>query len=200
MAIGVQDTKRDPGTEVVMPEGGIPLFHQYEAIIGQPLRKLPKAQAITLPQTGELWFWNWTPEQVGLFLSNWDSQIYLAHPLLAELAYTPDPGGGGCLYERFCAPAIREAIKKVQIMYHQPLSRVTAIPKGNCKVDLRAAPPNMRPTVFHIGDLSFSGLVTGIDPRLRDQLAYMHSRWASEGYRIMQAMDHPVSDLGETRG
>jgi hypothetical protein len=201
MATGTEtkDPRRDPDTEVAMPAAGIPLLAQYERIIGKTLTKLHKDNATVMPQTKGLWFWSWTPEQVGLFLSNWDSQIYVAHPLLKDLAWTPDPGGGGLMYERFCKPEITAAIKKIQIMYHKPLSAITAVPKGNSSVDLRPAPPNMRSGVFTIGNISFSGLVTGIDRRLRDQLAYMHSRYCGEGYRIMQAMDHGTQDLGEVR-
>jgi len=192
----LSDRPLDPETEAAMPAGPIPLLQRYETIVGAKLKKLPEKEALPLARTGAPWCWSWTPEQCAMFLSDWESQIYMASPLLRDLATTRDPMGGGFMFERFCKPPIVEAIRKVQIMYDKPLGKVQTIPKGTFSVDLRPAPPGMRPTIFHINDLAFWGHVTNIPEKLRDQLAYMHGRWYQNGMDQNNPKDNPTIDLG----
>ena len=186
----------NPETEVAMPLGPIPLLQRYQQTVGVPLRKLSPTDAVTLERTGDRWHWSWSPEQVAMFLADWESQFYIASPLLRELALTKDPMGGGFIYERFCRTAIVEAIRKVQVMYDKPLGKLRPVPKGTFTVDLTSHPAGMRATKFRINDWEFFGRVTGITEKMRNTLAYMHGRWMEQGRDMMNPKDHPTTDLG----
>ena len=190
----------DPETEVAIAPGPIPLLQRYEGVIGSPLRKLPPSQQRALEKTGIPWPWSWTPEQCATFLQDWESRIYMAAPILRDLAMTKDPAGGGFLYERFCRPEIVDAIRKVQVMYDQPIGRLRPVPQGKFSVDLRLHPPNVRPTKFRINNWEFMGLVRNLPEDIRNQLAHMHSLWMEREERVMNPMDHPETNLGIVRG
>ena len=199
MANSETENKRrtlDMETEVATLPGPVPLLQKYEGVIGIPLRKLSLSETKVLDRTGTPWPWSWSPEQAAMFMQDWESQVYMASPLLRDLALTPDPMGGGFLYERFCRPEIITAIRKIQIMYDKPLGKLRPVPKGRCSIDLRGHPPNVRPTKFRINDWEFMGVVNNIPTEIRDQLAYMHSRWYERELRVMDASDHLDVDLG----
>lgn len=199
MATNQVETQRrelNPQTEAALPAGPIPLLEQYEAVIGTRLAKLPKDKETTLERTGGKWGWSWTPQDAAMFLQSWDNQVYMASPLLRELAMTPDPSGGGFLYERFCKPPIVEAIRSIQIMYDKPLGKLRPVPRGNFSIDLRQRPPGRRPTKFRINDWEFYGLVQNIPEGIRNQLARMHSLWMERELRVNDPIDHEDVDLG----
>jgi hypothetical protein len=187
----------NPETEAVLAPGPIPLLQRYETIIGSKLRKLGEAEATVLAKTGGKWYWNWLPEQVAMFLSDWDNQVYMASPVLRDLALTQDPMGGGALFERFCRPEIIAAIKKIQVMYDKPLGKFRPVPKGTFSADLRACPPGLRPKVFSVNNWKFWGLVKDLPEDLATTLAYMHSRWMGAEMRRMDGMDHSVINVGD---
>lgn len=186
-------------TEAALPAGPIPLLQRYEQISGIKLEKLPPSKQQPLERTGTLWPWSWPPELCAAFLADWDSQVYMASEPLRNLAMTPDPMGGGFLYERFCKPVIIEGIRKLQIMYDKPLGKLRPVPLGTFDFDLSKAPPGMRPEVFSINEWKFFGHVKNIPQGIRDTLAYMYTRWRSQGMDIMNPKDHATIDVGEVR-
>jgi hypothetical protein len=199
MGIDKPEDKRrelDPVTEVALPSGPVPLLQKYESVIGIPLRKLKASEVKPLEQTGTPWEWSWTPDQVAMFLGDWDSQVYMASPLLKDMALTPDPMGGGFVFERFCRPDIINAIRKIQIMYTKPLGQLRPVPKGTYSIDLRKHPPGVRQKVFRINDWEFWGFVQNVPEGIRTTLAYMHSRWMAREMRVMDGADHVDDDLG----
>lgn len=186
----------NPETDAALPPGPIPLLTRYESIVGKKLRKMSEAEVTILEKTGGKWYWSWAPEQVAMFLSDWENQVYMASPLLRDLALTPDPMGGGAIYERFCRPEIIAAVRKIQIMYDKPLGRFRPVPRGTFTADLRPTPPGLRPKVFSVNDWKFWGRVENLPEKLAQTLRYMHGRWMATELRRMDGMDHAPIDVG----
>jgi hypothetical protein len=191
------ERERQPQADYTARGAVATLLRDYEDMVGN----LEKVEPRKLRRDdGKLyeWPWSWNPDTAVLFLSDWDSALFMAHPLLKELAVTLAPDGRRMMYERACSPKLRQAIDNALGIDEQPIGAIRPVPRGKAKADLRATPINMRPTVFTLNHWHFTGgrIHENLDPGLAMQLEEMHGKWYAEGMRVFETHDHPTTDLG----
>ncbi len=197
MAHSRTDLESLEGVIAPSPQQQIAVLQLLAALEAQPgVGELKRVEPRKIGDLPNLWPWSWEPDAVMLFMAGWDTPALLVIPKLRELAYTETPDGKALMYERACRLDVRKAISDAKVILSEPIGNIPPYPKGDCSYDTRYAPPGHKAGSITINYWHIRpGVIRGISPSFRDQIAEIHGRDVAEKVRLAQGFDHMNSTI-----